>query len=55
VAAHLRQALDLVREIDAAGLYDSLEPWQRRELLCIVRRIVNEPQVLNRLPPGPGA
>lgn len=36
------QALELVRRHDAAKLVESLEPWQRQELLCIVRRIVNE-------------
>lgn len=37
------QALELVRKHDAAKLYDSLEPWQQQELLCIVRRLVNSP------------
>lgn len=36
-----QQALEILRKHDAAGLYDSLEPWQQRELLCIVRRLVN--------------
>ena len=37
-----QQALDELRRADAAKLYESLEPWQQRELLCIVRRLVNE-------------
>ena len=36
------QALEVLRKHDAAGLYESLDPWQQRELLCIVRRLVNE-------------
>lgn len=37
-----QQALDALRRHDAAKLYDTLEPWQQRELLCIVRRLVND-------------
>lgn len=37
-----QQALEALRRADAAKLYDSLEPWQQRELLCVVRRLVNE-------------
>lgn len=38
---NLTQALAELEKVDAARLYDSLEPWQQRELLCIVRRLVN--------------
>lgn len=36
------QALEVLRKHDAAGLYESLEPWQRQELLCIIRRLCQE-------------
>lgn len=37
-----REALELWRKHDPAGLYDSLEEWQRRELLCVLRRVCDE-------------
>ena len=49
-----QQALEILRKHDAAGLYDSLEPWQQRELLCIVRRLVNNLEVITKkLPNNP--
>lgn len=35
------QALKLLRQHDAVGLYDTLEQWQQNELLCLLRRIIN--------------
>ena len=35
------EALELLRQHDAVGLYDTLEQWQQNELLCILRRIIN--------------
>jgi hypothetical protein len=36
------EALELLRQHDMVGLYDTLDTWQQRELLCIVRRMANE-------------
>ena len=45
-----QQALDALRRADAAKLYESLEEWQQRELLCIVRRLVNAASAPARFP-----
>ena len=48
------QALEVLKLADAARLYDSLEPWQQRELLCIVRRLVNDLKIITeKLPNNP--
>lgn len=46
------QALEALRRADAAKLYESLEPWQQRELLCIVRRLVNDLKVITEKLPN---
>lgn len=38
----IQDALVLLAKHDPSGLYDRLEPWQQRELLCIIRRVCNE-------------
>lgn len=45
-----REALALFREHDTMGLYDTLEAWQQRELLCIVRRLWNGAASTAKLP-----
>jgi hypothetical protein len=45
-------ALELLRRHDAAKLYETLDAWQQRELLCVVRRIAGEIGYISRsLPP----
>lgn len=48
-----KQALEVLREADPVGLYDTLEAWQQRELLCIIRRLWNAAQGGVRLPVEP--
>lgn len=46
------EALELLRRHDAANLYDTLDAWQQRELLCVVRRIAEEVRYITQpLPP----
>jgi hypothetical protein len=42
------ETVALVRKHDPLGLYDSLEPWQQQEMLCMVRRISAEMVVLHK-------
>jgi hypothetical protein len=37
-----KDAIDLFRRHDPTDLYGQLEPWQQRELICIVRRVCGE-------------
>lgn len=48
-----REALALFREHDTMGLYDTLEAWQQRELLCIIRRVWNAACAPVKLPVEP--
>jgi spore cortex formation protein SpoVR/YcgB (stage V sporulation) len=45
-----QDALALLAKHDPSGLYDRLEPWQQRELLCIIRRVCNEAAAMQSRP-----
>jgi hypothetical protein len=38
-------AIAMIRKHDAAKIYDSLERWQQKELVCIMRKACQETAV----------